>query len=237
MGVPQGQCEPPIGVKNGGGQRASFAVAEGFAGVFRAAATGKVFIFRLSGPGTAFARYLVDRLRRCRGRTRSFAMLFAGLAASAAVDLLSLLQPEKASAKGGTSLRAQSSFSVADPDAVETAQAQPQFPAAPRTESLSRDALDTLLSAQGQEAAKRKKRSTSVLLDVLQSSQKGSVKKSEFETAVGESGGNASELFDKIDHDHDGSINTAEMSLYLNAYKRNAGAGANGGARSLAMLA
>ena len=166
-------------------------------------------------------------------------MLFAGLAASAAVDLLSLLQPEKASAKGGTSLKAQSSFSVAGHAPAETAQAQPQSQAAPaRTETLSRDALDTLLSAQGQEAPKRKKKSTSVLLDLLQSSQKGSVKKSQFETAVNESGGgNASELFDRIDQDRDGSINTTEMSLYLNTYKRNVDAGRKGASHSLAMVA
>jgi len=164
-------------------------------------------------------------------------MLFAGLAASAAVDLLSLLQGEKAPAKSGTSLTAKPSFSIAEQGPVETTQAQPPA-AAPRSENLSRDALDTLLSAQGQEAAKRKKWSTSVLLDLLQTSQKGSVRKSEFEGAVGESdGSNASELFDKIDQDRDGSINTAEMSLYLNTYKRNAGATANGASRSLAMLA
>jgi hypothetical protein len=165
-------------------------------------------------------------------------MLFAGLAASAAVDLLSLLQPAKASAKGGTSLTAKSSFTVADQGEAETAQVQPQSPdAVPRSGNLSRDALDTLLSAQGQEAAKRKKRSTSVLLDLLKSNQKGSVSKSEFDVAVGDSDGKASELFGRIDQDHDGSINTAEMSLYLNAYKRNAGAGANSSARALAMLA
>jgi hypothetical protein len=161
-------------------------------------------------------------------------MLFAGLAASAAIDLLSLLQ-EKASAKSGTSLTAQSGFAVPEQGPVETAQVQPQFPpAASRTETLSRDALDTLLS-QGQDAAKHKKRSASVLLDLLQSSQKGNVKKSEFETAIGEhDGGNASELFDRLDQDRDGSINTAEMSLYLDTYKRNADARAKGAARSLA---
>lgn len=159
-------------------------------------------------------------------------MLFAGLAASAAIDLLSLLQPEKAQAKGGTSLTAQSTFAVPE----EAAQAQPQSAAAaPRTESLSRDALDTLLSAQGQEAARRKKRSTSVLLDLLQSSQKGSVSKSEFNAAAGESGDRASDLFDRIDQDRDSSISTAEMSLYLNTYKRNADA--KTAARSVAMVA
>ena len=162
-------------------------------------------------------------------------MLFAGLAASTAIDLLSLLQPEKAQAKGGTSLTAKSSFSLAEQGPVETAQAQPQSQATvPQTGNLSRDALDTLLSAQGQEAAKRKKKSTSVLLDLLQS--KGSVKKSEFETEIGEGGSDkASELFDKIDQDRDGSINTAEMSLYLNTYKRNADAKAAARARALAV--
>jgi hypothetical protein len=165
-------------------------------------------------------------------------MLFAGLAASAAVDLLSLLQPEKSSAKSGTSLKAQSSFAVADQGPVETAQAQPQSPSAvPRSENLSRDALDTLLTAQGQEAAKRKKRSTSVLLDLLKSSQTGSVKKSEFDFAPTEDGARASELFDRIDQDRDGSINVTEMSLYLDTYRRNAEAGRPGKARALAMVA
>jgi hypothetical protein len=163
-------------------------------------------------------------------------MLFAGLAASAAIDLLSLLQPEKAQAKGGTSLSAQPTFALPEQGPVEAAQTQ-SLPAAaaPRTENLSRDALDTLLSAQGQEAARRKKRSTSVLLDLLQSSQKGSVSKSEFDAAAGESGEKESGLFDRIDQDRDGSINTAEMSLYLNTHKRNADA--KTAARTFAMVA
>ena len=167
-------------------------------------------------------------------------MLFAGLAASAAVDLLSLLQPEKTAAKSGTSLTAQSSFSVANLGAVEAAPAQSQAASATgRSEALSRDALDTLLSAQGQaQAAQRKKRSMSVLLDLLQSSQKGSVGKSEFDdAAAGEGAGEASELFDRIDQNHDSSVNMAELSAFLDTYRRNSAAGLQGKTRALAVIA
>jgi hypothetical protein len=118
-------------------------------------------------------------------------MLFAGLAASAAVDLLSLLQPEK-------------------------------------------HALDTLLSAQGQ-GTQRKKRSMSVLLDLMQSSQDGKVKKSDFDAAAGESNSEASEVFDRIDQNHDSSVNLNELSAFLDTYRRNSEAGTQG--RALAVIA
>jgi hypothetical protein len=157
-------------------------------------------------------------------------MLFAGLAASAAVDLLSLLQPEKP--KGGTGLRAESSFEVADLAAVQPLQA---LPASGRSDSLSRDALDTLLSAQS-EAAQRKKRSTSVLLELLQSSQNGSVGKAEFEAAAGEGDSEAAELFDRVDQNHDRAVNVAELSAFLDTYRRTSEGGAQGRARALAVV-
>jgi hypothetical protein len=165
-------------------------------------------------------------------------MLFAGLAASAAVDLLALLQPEKkASAKSGTSLTAQPAFSVADHGAAETAPTQSQsLSAGGRAEGLSRDALDTLLASQGQ-STQRKKKSTSVLLDLLHSSQNGTVGKSEFDAATGDSGSKTSGLFDRIDQDRDGSINATEMSLYLNTYRRTADAAARSGTHALAKVA
>ena len=55
----------------------------------------------------------------------------------------------------------------------------------------------------------------SVLLDLLQSSQNGTVGKSEFDAAAGDSDSEASEIFDRIDQDHDGSINRTEMSTFL----------------------
>jgi hypothetical protein len=164
-------------------------------------------------------------------------MLFAGLAASAAVDLLSLLQGEKKPAKAGTPLTAQSSFSIADLGAVKAAPAQSQS-ATGRSEALSRDALDTLLSAQGQaQSAQRKKRSMSVLLDLLRSSQNGSVGKSEFDAAAGEGVSEASELFDRIDQNHDSSVNMAELSAFLDTYRRNSAAGQQGRTRALAVIA
>ncbi len=162
-------------------------------------------------------------------------MLFAGLAASAAVDLLSLLQPEKPSAKSGTGPKTPSSFSVADIGAIEAAPAQ-SGPAAGRSDGLSREALDTLLSAQGQ-GTQRKKRSMSVLLDLMQSSQDGKVKKSEFDAAVGKGDDKSSEIFDQIDQNHDSSVNLTELSTFLDTYRRNSEAGTPVRARALAMVA
>ena len=161
-------------------------------------------------------------------------MLFAGLAASAAVDLLSLLQPEKPSARSGTGPKTPSSFSVADPGAADAAPVQSQSaPAGGRPEGLSRDALDTLLSAQGQQETQRKKRSMSVLLDLMKSSQDGKVKKSDFKAAAGKSDDKASELFDRIDENHDSSVNVTELSAFLDTYRKNAEAGSQGRTRAL----
>jgi hypothetical protein len=166
-------------------------------------------------------------------------MLFAGLAASAAVDLLSLLQPEKP--KGGTGATARPSFSIPDLGAAEAASTQSQAASAgQRSESLSSDALGTLLSAQGQgqsQTAHHKKRSMSVLLDLLQSSQDGSVKKGDFDAAVGENDDKASELFDKIDQNHDSSINVSELTNFLNTYRRNSETGTQSRSRTLAVVA
>lgn len=162
-------------------------------------------------------------------------MLFAGLAASAAVDLLSLLQPEKSSGK--LQLAGQSAFEVAglEPD-VQPVPADLRVPSGNnRSETLSRETLEQLLSAQGQQAAQRKKRSMSVLLDLLQSSQNGSVAKSDFEAAAGESSdSDASKIFDRIDQNHDGSVNVAELSSLLDSYRRTSGTGTS---RTLAMVA
>ena len=166
-------------------------------------------------------------------------MLFAGLAASAAIDLLSILQPDKAAAKSRTGLTAQSSFSVADVGAAEAAPV-PSQPASAggRGEALSRDPLDALLSEQGQsQAAQRKKRSMSVLLNLLQSSQTGKVRKSDFDAAIGEGDSEASAAFDRIDGNRDNSINVAELSAFLDTYRRNAETGTQGRARALAVLA
>jgi hypothetical protein len=164
-------------------------------------------------------------------------MLFAGLAASAAVDLLSLLQPPE-KPKGGTGVAAQSSFNVADLGAAEGAATQSQSASVTgRTEGLSRETLDQLLSAQGQQAAQRKKRSMSVLLDLLQSSQNGSVAKSDFEAAAGESDGDGSKIFDQIDQNHDQTVNVAELSTFLDSYRRTSEAGTSGKPRALAMVA
>jgi hypothetical protein len=166
-------------------------------------------------------------------------MLFAGLAASAAIDLLSLLQqPEKSSAKSGTGATAQSTFKVADQDSGAGATAQSQSTGSTtRSEGLSRDALDTLLSAQGQEQAQRKKRSLSVLLQLMQSSQDGKVKKSDFEAAAGDNTGDASDVFDRMDQNHDSTVNVNELSSFLDSYRRASEASAQGRSRTLAMVA
>src|SRR6185369_11340076 len=95
-----------------------------------------------------------------------------------------------------------------------------------RSEGLSRDALDTLLSAQGQAQAHRKKRSLSVLLDLMQSSQDGSVKKSDFEAAVGKTDSESSDVFDRIDQNHDSTVSANELSTFLDSYRKASEAGA-----------
>ena len=164
-------------------------------------------------------------------------MMFAGLAASAAVDLLSLLQPEKP--KGGTGVAAQSSFKIPDLGSTEAASTQSQAASTgQRSEGLSADALGTLLSAQSQtQPVQNKKRSISVLLDLLQSSQDGSVKKSDFDAAVGESDGKASDMFDQIDQNHDSSINVAELTSFLDTYRRNSEVGTPRKTGALAVVA
>lgn len=172
---------------------------------------------------------------------KDLAMLFAAAAASTAVGILSQLV-DKASAKGGTGVASRTGFEVAEPAATPAA-AQSSAPANAPSESLSRDTLDTLLSAQGQgQGTERKKRSLSVLLDLMQSSQNGSVSKSQFEAAAskdGKDGKDGVALFDKIDGNHDGSVNPAELSAFLDSYRRTSANGAEGGAaarpRSLTM--
>ena len=134
-------------------------------------------------------------------------MLFAGLAASAAIDLLSLLQPEKP--KGGTAGE-QTAFSVPESDFGAATAASPQTADRPG-ESLS---IDTLLSAQEHHS----KRSMSVLLGLLQSSQDSTVAKSDLEKASGDA--DAPELFDLVDQNHDATINNAELTSFLEAYRR-----------------
>ena len=166
-------------------------------------------------------------------------MLFAGLAASAAIDLLSLLQPEKPKS-GGTGAD-KASFSLPELDAGEGTSTQSTVGGTSSgSGGLSSDALGTLLSAQGQgqaHAAHHKKRSMSVLLDLLQSSQDGSVNKSDFETALGGDDAKASEMFDSIDQNHDSSVNVGELTNFLETYRRNAEAGTAGKGRALAVAA
>jgi hypothetical protein len=173
---------------------------------------------------------------------KGLAMLFAAAAASTAVDILSQLI-DKASAKGGTGVASQTGFEVAEPTVT---QAMPSSASAGApSESLSRDTLDTLLSAQGQaQGTERKKRSLSVLLNLMQSSQNGSVSKSQFEAAAskdGKDGKDGAALFDKIDGNHDGSVNPAELSAFLDSYRRASANGAEASAaarsRSLSMTA
>jgi hypothetical protein len=166
-------------------------------------------------------------------------MLFAGLAASTAVDLLSLLQPEKP--KGGTGVAGQPSFSIPDLGSAEAASTQSQAASVGgRSEGLSSDAFSTLLSAQGQGQAHtvpHRKRGMSVLLDLLKSSQDDSVKKSDFDAAIGENDDKASELFDQIDQNHDNAINVSELTSFLDTYRRNSDVGTQGRSRTLAVVA
>lgn len=165
-------------------------------------------------------------------------MLFAGLAASAAIDLLSLLQPERTAGKPATRLADHSAFELAgvEPD-VRPLPADLRVPSANRGEGLSRETLDALLSAQGQQAAQRKKRSMSVLLDLLQSSQNGSVARADFEAAAGKGDTEASEVFERIDHNRDDTVHVAELSALLDSYRRTSEAGMPGRARALAVIA
>lgn len=168
-------------------------------------------------------------------------MLFAGLAGSAAFDLLSLLQPaQQDKQKGGTGITARPSFTLPDLDSAEAASTQSQAATTgARSDSLSTDALGTLLSAQGQaQAAHHKKRSMGVLLDLLKSSQDGSVKKSDFDAAVGEGDkDSAADLFARVDQNHDNSVSINELTNFLDTYRRNSEAGAVSKGRTLAVAA
>jgi hypothetical protein len=163
-------------------------------------------------------------------------MLFAGLAASAAVDLLSLLQPEKP--KGGTGAP-KTSFSLPETgsEATTSAQSPGAATSGARSDGLSSDALSTLLSQGQDHTAHHKKRAMSVLLDLLQSSQNGSVKKSDYKSALGKDDAKASELFDSMDQNHDSSVSAAELTNFLDTYRRNAEAGTAGKGRTLAVAA
>ncbi|ETR75990.1 hypothetical protein X566_24060 [Afipia sp. P52-10] len=164
-------------------------------------------------------------------------MLFTIAAASAAVDILSQLV-EKASAKNGGGGARQTGFEIAAPaQPVESSISSPV--ASAPTENLSREMLDTLLSAQGQaQGVERKKRSLSVLLDLMQTSQNGSVSKTEFDAAAGSNGSkaDAAAIFDKIDSDHDGAINRNELSSFLDSYRRTQINGPDGGASRTRVL-
>ena len=169
-------------------------------------------------------------------------MVFAGLAASAAVDLLSLLQPEKPK-KGGTG-NAQASFNLPEVGTDETTSTQSTVGATSGQGGMSSNALATLLTVQGQNqsqahAAHQKKHSISVLLNLLQSSQDGSVTKSDFASALGgKEDTKASEMFDRLDQNQDSSVNVAEVTSFIETYRRNAEAGsAAGKGRALAVAA
>ena len=170
-------------------------------------------------------------------------MVFAGLAASAAVDLLSLLQPAKAKS-GGTGVT-KSAFTL--PDAQDAAATSTQSSGSlaicrsgdtPTAETAKKGGMDTLLSAQGQAQAHHKKRAMGVLLNLMGSSQDGSVTKSDFVSKLGGEDAKAADMFDRIDQNHDSSVNAAELSAFLDTYRRNAEASsAAGKGRSLAVAA
>jgi hypothetical protein len=165
-------------------------------------------------------------------------MLFAGLAASAAVDLLSLLQPEKPKGGTGAANATKASFSLPeDSDIAISAQSPAAAASGARSDGLSSDALGTLLSQGQDHTAHHKKRAMSVLLDLLQSSQDGSVQKSDYKSALGKDDAKASELFDSMDQNHDSSVSAAELTNFLDTYRRNAEAGTAGKGRTLAVAA
>ena len=77
-----------------------------------------------------------------------------------------------------------------------------------------------------------------VLLDLLKSSQDGSVKKSDFDAAVGEGDeDSAADLFARVDQNHDNSVSINELTNFLDTYRRNSEAGAVGKGRTLAVAA
>jgi len=167
-------------------------------------------------------------------------MVFAGLAASAAVDLLSLLQPAKP--KSGGTGTTKSAFKL--PDAQDTSatlaasQGQTAISQTDASQAAKKGGMDTLLSAQGQAHTHHKKRSMGVLLDLMKSSQDGSVSKSDFEAALGGDDKKASDMFDRMDQNHDSSVNATELSAFMDTYRRNAEASsAAGKGRSLAIAA
>jgi len=166
-------------------------------------------------------------------------MVFAGLAASAAVDLLSLLQPAKP--KSGGTGTTKSAFTLPDVDGTAATSVPSQGGAISQTDAsqaAKKGGMDTLLSAQGQAQTHHKKRGMGVLLDLLKSSQDGSVTKSDFVSKLGGEDEKASDMFDRIDQNHDSSVNATELSAFLDTYRRNAEASnATGKGRALAVAA
>jgi hypothetical protein len=164
-------------------------------------------------------------------------MVFAGLAASAAVDLLSLLQPAKP--KSGGTGTTKSAFTL--PDVQDTsatpAQGQTAISQTDASQAAKKGGMDTLLSAQGQAQTHHKKRAMGVLLNLMNSSQDGSVTKSDFVSKLGGEDAKASDMFDRIDQNHDSSVNAAELTAFLDTYRRNAEAGSTGKGRALAVAA
>lgn len=166
-------------------------------------------------------------------------MLFAGIAAAAAIDLLSLLQAKVPSGKPPSGLAGQSGFEVPGVEAdIQPLPADLRVPSsANRVEGLSRETLDALLSAQGEQAAQRKKRSISVLLELLQASQNGGVAKADFVAKASEGDSEASRIFERIDMNQDETVDVAELSAGLDTYRRAYEGGASGRACALAVVA
>jgi hypothetical protein len=151
---------------------------------------------------------------------------------------LSLLQPSKP--KSGGSGTTKSAFTL--PDVQDTsatpAQGQTAISQTDASQAAKKGGMDTLLSAQGQAHTHHKKRSMGVLLDLMKSSQDGSVSKSDFEAALGGDDRKASDMFDRMDQNHDSSVNATELSAFMDTYRRNAEASsAAGKGRSLAIAA
>ncbi|MDQ2078678.1 EF-hand domain-containing protein [Xanthobacteraceae bacterium Astr-EGSB] len=140
-------------------------------------------------------------------------MFLAGAAASAALDLISSLRQTADSGKSKTG-RSDAVFGMAtaaQPSVAETG--NQKAPSQPVTSGTMRLMLS--LQAHGVDMSSK-------IFDALDADGSGGVSKSEFEQIFAKNGDtqNVDTAFEKLDTDHDGTVNTNELASGLKTERR-----------------
>jgi hypothetical protein len=143
-------------------------------------------------------------------------MFLAGTAASAALDLISSLKQTADSGKSKTG-RSDAIFGTAaavQPSVAETGSLK--APSQPVTSGTMRLMLS--LQAHGVDMSSK-------IFDALDADDSGGVSKSEFEQVFAKNGDTqrADTAFEKLDTDHDGTVNTNELASGLKTERRRDG--------------